>query len=120
MVLKMDEYKIKLLNLNLISINHEPDSPIYKLSLHIIDYLHEKHDSLGFLEAVCESLDDLYTGSSKFTGEKIVNPLHGFHESFYQKLLKEEVPEIVTSIFTKDEDFAEEIKNYIKKLFNEE
>lgn len=117
MVLKMDEYKIKLLNLNLILINHEPDSPIYKLSLYIIDYLHEKHDSLGFLEAVCESLEDLYLGENKFTGEKVVNHLTGFHESFYQKLLKEEIPEIVTAIFP--ENFSEEIKNQIKKIFNE-
>ncbi len=118
MFLDMNEYKIKLLDNNLILQNHEPDSPIYRLSLYITDYLHEKHDSLGLLTAICESLEDLYLGQNKFTGEKIINPLTGFHEGFYQKLLKEEVPEIVTSVFPKD--FAEEIKNYIKKLFNEE
>lgn len=116
----MEEYKIKLQNLNLILPQHKPNSHIYKLSLYIIDYLQDEHHPRSFMLAVCQSLDDLYLGHNQSTLEEIDNPLAGLKKAFYQKLLNKEVQEIVTAVFPKE--FAEEVKayiNHIKKLLDE-
>ena len=116
----MDQYKIKLLNLNLILPHHKPNSHIYQLSLYIIDYLKDEHTPRSCMLAICQSLDDLYLGHKQSTLEEIDNPLVGLKKAFYQKLLNKEVQEIVTAVFPKE--FAEEIKayiNHIKKLLDE-
>lgn len=105
------------MNINILFPDHQADSPIYGLGLHIVNYLLDKHDSLGFLIAAATSIDDLASGYDSLTGEKISSPLVGLHESFYLKLLNEDLVEITTKIFPTD--FTNEVIYFIKAISDE-
>lgn len=113
----MTEFKEKLINLKILLPRYQEGSPIYGLGLHLVNYLRNQHDSLGYLTAAATSIDDLASGYDSITGEKISSPLIGLHESFYLKLLNEDLVEITTKIFPTD--FANEVIYFIKAISDE-